>query len=242
LQTKIISSSIILVLLFAGVISMFIEGVNANPVAAPLIHITSPENNAVLQTNSVNVSLIDVGKLLNSSDAEFSYVLDGQAPKPLNSTTISLKDLPAGSHSLTIYSKISYYMGASGFQSRIETQDAVYFSIYYSSTQTNFVIASGIILAAVSVSASVKRKSIVKRLKGGKSKVFWAGLTLFIFFIAAFLPSLWLFSDSMLFPVYSAKQPPFQIYFASTVILGITSYCLMLRGTRNRLTSGQKEN
>lgn len=115
--------------ILALLLPMAVEVAVANPLTPPIISVNSPQNNKIYSSNDVQVNF----RVLPNSGynfTSFTYVLDGQAPKATDGTTI-LTGLSSGSHTLTIYGTGTYRTGNRTYEHNDILVAEVYFNSFF---------------------------------------------------------------------------------------------------------------
>ena len=165
-----LSSIVILVLLLStAALSVLVNFADANPIAEPLVNVSSPQEGKTYASTQVLLNFTRIDDSLYASYFNFTslyYSLDGGPKTPTNGTTV-LSGLSIGSHRVVIYGD-DY------------TADAIRFSVYVPSS----IIQVSVILLAVAFVAAVlyvKRPAPLvrwynKKYGGAKTDIFWVGL------------------------------------------------------------------
>jgi hypothetical protein len=213
----------------------------ANPLPPPLIKLNSPQNNKIYSSNDIQLNFTVLPNT-GIDFKEFSYSLDGQINQTTNENTI-LTDLSAGTHTLKMYGKGTYPIGNS-IQEHNFLLTIVYFSVSYSTAWVIFALVVAVVFSMILLMLVLKRRQLVRALKGRKTASFWIGLVCFWFFaILVFIPNLWWMAGDYLFPHYPNSS--FFIFFPySSLILGLVfmliGLCLMKFGTKKGLLAESK--
>ena len=140
----------------------------ANPLPPPVIRVESPTNNQVYPSGEVWLNFT------RFPDTDYvtsiTYSLDGHAEISTNGSTL-LSGLPAGSHSLALYAKLSADRDDYGFMIT-----KIYFSTYYSTAWVTFATVFIAVLATGLLALFFIRRRLTAALKRKKTEPFWIGL------------------------------------------------------------------
>lgn len=225
-----IAATIILALMSA---LMIVEVAVANPLTPSLIAVNSPQNNRIYPSNTVQLHF---SVLPNTwfNFTSFTYILDNQPPVATNGTTI-LTNLPAGSHTLTIYGRGTTSSGGTYYEHQDMLVAIVYFSTEYSTTWITFTIITLAAVTIIPLLLFLKRRQIAAKLKDKKNGAFWLGTALLVFGALVFVPFTWQAANDYLFPYWPRwmpLSPPSWLMIIGALIFMATGLYMMMLGTQ----------
>jgi hypothetical protein len=165
----VLAFSVLFVLVAGLQVSNFAD---ANPLLPAVIRIESPSNNQIYPSGEVWLNFTR----LPDSDyvTSITYSLDDQAEITTNESNL-LSGLSAGSHSLTLYAKMSAERDDYGY---LITK--IYFSINYSSSWVTFAAVLSAVFAVSMLMLFVTRRQLITALKRKKIARFWVGLSVLL--------------------------------------------------------------
>jgi hypothetical protein len=168
--TKIVLAFSVLFILIAGL--QVINFVDANPLPPAVIRIESPSNNQIYPSGEVWLNFTR----LPDSDyvTSITYSLDDQTEITTNESNL-LSGLSVGSHSLSLYAKMSTERDDYGY---LITK--IYFSINYSSSWLTFTAVLSAVFAVSLLMLFATRRQLVVVLKRKKIARFWVGLSVLL--------------------------------------------------------------
>jgi hypothetical protein len=194
-----IASIIFFLALSLAATAQIIEVALANPLPAPMIEVTSPQNNKIYPSNSVQLNFTAL-PTSGYNFTSFSYNLDGQAQQPTGGNTL-LSGLASGSHILKIYGNRTY-QNSTRLQNDMLLQ-IVYFSTDYWTAWVVFTAMFAAVMVLTSFIFYANRVSLARKLRAKKNGRFWIGLILVIFFGGVVLgSSIWHSASDYFFPYY----------------------------------------
>jgi hypothetical protein len=208
----------------------------ANPLPAPIVTVESPKNNYVYPTNTVDLHFTLL-RHISADSVSFTYALDNQSPVETNGT-VTLKNLPAGSHTITIYGKATS-QGNTYFGQENMVVAIVYFSTEYSIAWIMVAAVTLVTAAIIPSSLYLRRRQIASRLKGKKTGVFWLGSILLALGAIVFVLSSWKAANDYLFPYWPKgitiySYPLTAIFCIAFMAVG---FGMMWKGTRGNAAS-----
>ncbi len=207
----------------------------ANPIMAPVVDVESPVNNQVYPASDVELKFSPLSWYTFS---EYYYVLDDQAPTPINSTA-TLTGLSAGSHMLKIYGNGTLTISSPPshtFQSNDELVSVIYFSTFFSTAWVIFAAVIVFIFTAIPFVIYKKRVQIKSAFKGEKNAIFSVGLVLFVLSSLAFVSFAWQVVSNFLFPYWPprALTPNYNIPFVLSLFFLSLGLLIMWLSTVKR--------
>jgi hypothetical protein len=232
--------TVITLLLSLTFVPTVMKVARADPIPDWFIQVNSPQNDKIYPSNTVEVNFTIIpNPFLNYTS--FSYSLDDRDNKSTNGNTV-LASLSAGSHKLTIYGT---YNAISENQTFTSIVAVLYFSTVFSTTWIVFTVTLAAVVLVIGLLFFARRKQIVARLKGKKTRMFWLGLTSFLLFAALFfVPSVWQMTEDYLFPHYSFELTAYFLPQSIPAIIGLVfmslGLLLMILGTQKKDTQIEK--
>jgi|GEM_PF-5355137 hypothetical protein len=225
MKTQTAASTLIVVLLIAAAFNLAV--CTATQPRSDWIEVTSPENNYVYPSGDVWLKFAPTNGL-DVNFSSYSINLDGQQQQIASNETL-LRNLPAGSHKLTIYGNVS----TGYFTNQTEMLAIVYFNVTYSSNWVTFTLALSVTVALLSAILFVNRRLITARLKGKKNAFFWLGLITVILASFIVVPLGYTMLNSYLFPYYDylvIRLRPDPFVYGGLAAIGV-GILLMVFGT-----------